>query len=88
MLNYCSIKSNLLPIIADKNQLKQGKYTAGTHIPISTLETMLAQKPATVFVLAWNFKDEIVEELRANGFSGKFLIPFPDPPRIYSGEKP
>jgi len=84
MLNYCRIKSNLLPIIADKNPLKQGKYTAGTHIPIITLEKMIVQKPVAVFILSWNFKDEIIEELRANRFSGKFLIPFPDPPQIYS----
>jgi len=82
LLNFCGITRETLPSIADKNPLKQGLYTAGTHIPIIPIDQMLSQKPSSVFVLAWNFKDEIIEELREMGFRGTFLIPFPDPPHI------
>lgn len=80
MLNFCGINSAVLPLIADKNPLKQGLYTAGTHIPIVPIEKMLEQKPTTIFILAWNFKDEIMDELqKVYRYRGKFLIPFPDP---------
>ena len=82
LLNYCAIDNSALPVIADKNPLKQGLYTAGTHIPIVPIGEMLSQRPSSIFVLAWNFKDEIMEELRGSGYSGKFLIPFPDPPHV------
>ncbi len=80
LLTYCDITTNDIVVIADKNPLKQGLYTAGSHIPIMTVDAMLAKNPATVAILAWNFKDEIIAELRERGFRGTFLIPFPDPP--------
>lgn len=82
LLNFCGITHEMLSSIADKNPLKQGLYTAGTHIPIVPINDMLAQRPSCVFVLAWNFKDEIIEELRALGFTGMSLVPFPDPPSV------
>lgn len=82
LLNFCNVSNRLLPAIADKNPLKQGLCTAGTHIPIVTIDALLEQHPKTIAVLAWNFKDEIVDELRSLGYRGKFLLPFPDLPYI------
>ena len=35
-----------------------------------------------LLLLAWNFQDEIIQELRAAGFSGQFIIPLPGEPHI------
>jgi SAM-dependent methyltransferase len=86
MLNFCGIDTRYLPIIADKNTLKHKKYTAGTHIPIDDPVNAMKSKPDTVFILAWNFTDEIIDYLRKEfGFKGKFIIPLPNNPRIIRG---
>lgn len=78
MLNFCGIDKSVLPLIADKSPLKQGLYTPGTHIKIVSPKEMLSSAPDVIMLLAWNFKDEIVADLReAFGYRGAFLIPFP-----------
>lgn len=79
MLNFCGINNTVISSIADKSPLKQGLFTAGTHIPIMPIKDMLTQHPDTILILAWNFKDEIIGELREFGYTGDFLIPFPAP---------
>jgi hypothetical protein len=83
LLNFCGISSKTIKAIADQNTLKQGLFTAGTHIPIIAPEEAMDKKPRTVFILAWNFKDEIVERLEKEfGFRGNYLIPLPGDPAL------
>lgn len=83
LLNFCGIDSDLLPVIADQNPLKQGLYTAGTHIKIETPENAIAQNPQTVFILAWNFAKEIINTLKQKyNFKGKVIVPLPNDPRV------
>ena len=35
-----------------------------------------------ILLLAWNFKDEIIEDLVASGYQGKFITPLPGNPSI------
>ncbi|MFH1380023.1 MAG: class I SAM-dependent methyltransferase [bacterium] len=79
-LNYCQFDHSVVKAIIDKNRLKQGYYTPGTSIPIISLQQGLAYKPDMLFVLGWNFKDEILNECSNAGFKGPFLIPFPQKP--------
>ncbi len=82
MLNFCGIDSSLISSIIDKNPLKKGLFTAGTHIPIVSPEEGMRQNPQTVCILAWNFKEEIIEELKNKfGFKGGYVIPLPGEPR-------
>ncbi len=83
LLNFCKINSRQLPIIADKNPLKQKKYTAGTHILIESPEAVMAREPSHVFILAWNFEKEIKNYLGKDfGFKGTYIVPLPNNPRI------
>ncbi len=82
MLNFCGINASRLPVIADKNPLKQGRYTAGTRIPIEKPEAVMARKPTHVFILAWNFEEEIIDYLKnVFGFRGMYIVPLPNDPR-------
>ena len=82
LLNFCGIDFKTLPVIADMNPLKQGRYTAGTHIPIKSVEEVMARNPKHIFVLAWNFADEIMKSLGEKfHFTGEYLIPLPHDPR-------
>ena len=69
-------------MIIDKNPLKHGLLTAGSNIPIVSFEEGLEYIEGVdiLLLLAWNFKDEIINELRMSGFKGKFIIPLPENP--------
>ena len=77
-LNYCNIDDKQISGIIDNNPLKQNLYAPGSSIPIVDLSTGLKLKPDLIFILAWNFKDEIVSLCRSAGYDGPFLIPFPN----------
>lgn len=80
LLNYYNIGPDLLDFLADRNSLKQGRFSPGTHIPVVSPDEIARQKPDYLLILAWNFKDEIMQQqeaFRAGG--GKFIIPIPEP---------
>ncbi len=80
LLNYCRIGDDLLDFITEKSELKIGRYSPGTHIPIYSDAKLIKEKPDYALLLAWNFADEIIKNLdqyRKNG--GKFIIPIPMP---------
>ena len=80
MLNFCGIDHNQLICVADQNPLKHNRYTPGTDVLILSPEEALKEKPDTVVILAWNFKDEIIEDLKEKGFKGSVIIPLPNIP--------
>lgn len=83
MLNFCNINTGLIPIIADGNPLKQGLYTAGTHILIDSPNNVMRKNPNFIVILAWNFGNEIIKILKEKyKFKGKLLIPLPNNPKI------
>ena len=84
LLNYCGISNEHISVIIDKNPMKDGLITAGSNIPVVSFEESLIEinKFEKILLLAWNFQDEIIQELRDAGFSGKFIIPLPGNPHI------
>ena len=85
-LNFCGFDSAHIKAIIDNNPLKQGMYSPGSSIPIVTLERGMQMNPDVIFILAWNFRDEIVQECRANGYIGAFLVGFPQSPYYFRGQ--
>ncbi|MAJ81766.1 MAG: hypothetical protein CMF41_02495 [Legionellales bacterium] len=83
MLNFLGVDERHIECIYDKNPLKQGLLTAGTDIPIKSLDYDCIKQRTTILLLAWNFKDEIIKELRGMGFKGRFIIPLPFSVEIY-----
>ncbi|MBI3541393.1 MAG: methyltransferase, partial [Deltaproteobacteria bacterium] len=83
LLNYCGIDYRHLEMVADKNQLKHGRYTPGTDIPIVTPEKAFACHPDSVLLLAWNFREEILKQIKDDyGWHGEVIIPLPGNPTI------
>jgi hypothetical protein len=78
LLNYCGVRTDFIDYTVDKNVYKQGKFLPGTHIPIYEPNRIKETKPDYLFILPWNFKDEIMEQ---NAFirqwGGKFVVPIP-----------
>jgi len=83
LLNFAKIDANLISNIADQSSLKQGRFTAGTHIPIISPEEMINRNPDAIVILAWNFADEISNILRNKfNYKGRIIIPLPNTPKI------
>ncbi|MHA2282088.1 MAG: class I SAM-dependent methyltransferase [Promethearchaeota archaeon] len=79
-LNFCGFNSSDICAIIDNNRMKQGLYSPGTSIPIVSLDFGLKMEPEFIFILAWNFKEEIIKNSREKGYGGHFLLPFPNEP--------
>ena len=68
-----------LDYIADRNTLKQGRLTPGSHIPIVAPEHIFKDRPDLVVVLAWNFAEEIADQLSAYvEAGGRLVVPVPE----------
>ena len=80
LLNYCGIDKDMLDVITEKSELKIGRFSPGKHIPIVPDSYLLDKQPDYVLLLAWNFADEIMNNLNEyKQRGGKFIIPIPVP---------
>jgi SAM-dependent methyltransferase len=59
LLNYFGIGTQYIDYLVEINPLRKGLYSPGMHIPI-VLEKDLKKQPDIYYVLAWNFKKEIL----------------------------
>jgi len=59
LLNYCQIGPELLDCLVERNPARSNLFSPGMHIPI-VLESDLKRQPDIYFVLAWNFRKEIL----------------------------
>jgi SAM-dependent methyltransferase len=80
LLNYCGIRTDFLDFTVDRNPYKQGRFLPGTHIPIYPPEHIDEVRPDFIFILPWNFKDEILVQLaHARDWGARFIVPIPKP---------
>jgi 2-polyprenyl-3-methyl-5-hydroxy-6-metoxy-1,4-benzoquinol methylase len=59
MLNYFGVGTEYINCLVEKNELRRGLYSPGMHIPI-VIEGEFEELPDIYYVLAWNFKKEIL----------------------------
>ncbi len=79
LLNYYGLGPDVLDYLTDTTPLKQGLYSPGMRIPIRHPDALRTDTPDYVVLLAWNFKDFILEkerELRERGV--KFIVTIPE----------
>ena len=60
LLNYFGITKKDISCLLEKNELRKNLYAPGSHIPI-LLENEVNELPDVFYVLAWNFKKEILK---------------------------
>jgi dTDP-4-amino-4,6-dideoxygalactose transaminase len=79
LLNYAGIKRDLLPMVFDAAESKQGKFMPGSHIPIMKPEILREMKPDFVLVLPWNIVEEVADHHSyIREWGGQFAIAVPE----------
>ena len=68
------IGPDLIEYTVDDSPLKQNKFTPGTHIPIVTRETLLADRPDIVLVFAYEYLDDIRKKTPGGH---RYFLPIP-----------
>lgn len=78
LLNFCGFTADDIAYITDTTPYKVGLLAPGSHIPVRSPDMLKTETPDYILLLAWNYKDFILEkerELRDRG--AKFIIPIP-----------
>lgn len=76
-LNYTGI-GRYISFATDKSKLKQGRYTPGTQIQVYSDSHLIEMQPDNAIILAWNFFEEISENIRKAGYKGRIIRPLPN----------
>ena len=63
LLNYFGVGTDYVECLVEKNELRRGLYSPGMHIPV-VIERELTTVPDVYYVLAWNFKTEILKNFQ------------------------
>ena len=80
LLNFCGIDEKILDYVTEKAPLKIGKYVPGTKLKVFHDDILSKDFPDYALLLAWNFADEIIKNLKSfTKRNGKFIIPIPHP---------
>jgi SAM-dependent methyltransferase len=79
LLNYCGIGTDFLDYTVDKSPHKQGSYLPGVRVPIHAPGEIERTRPDYVFILPWNLRDEIMEEMAfVRDWGGRFIVRMPE----------
>ena len=82
LLNAARLSSKQISVIADNNEWKQGLFAPGSAIQIVSPQEAFALTPDVVVLLAWNFKSELLSQLKSIGFRGDVILPLPGMPYV------
>jgi len=78
LIQLFGLDKEILPCISERNPDKVGLRTLGTDIVLISEEDARKQNPASMLVLPWYFKDEIVKrESQYLEGGGTLLFPMP-----------
>lgn len=77
-LNTCHLTDAEIPFVIDDTPEKQGRFIPGTGIEIISRDVIKKYHMDYILILAHNFKDYIMISLRKDGYTGKFIVMFPD----------
>ena len=59
LLNYLGVDTGYIEVLVERNALRRGLFAPGSHIPV-VIEDEFTEIPDVYYVLAWNYKDEIL----------------------------
>jgi SAM-dependent methyltransferase len=84
LLNAVGEESKTIAGIADNNPRKWGMLSPGLHLQIANPSTLINDNVKTIFICAFNFETEIVNQLKSElNWSGEVIVPLPNVLRKY-----
>lgn len=79
LINYAGIRRDLVPWVVDRNPAKQGKYMPGSRLPIVGEDRLRAERPKYLWILPWNLRAELTEQLSyVREWGGQFVFAIPE----------
>ena len=83
LLNCAGVRTDLVDYAVDRSPHKQGLFLPGSHIPIHAPGKVMETKPDYLLILAWNLREEIMEQMASiRAWGGRFVVAIPDV-RVY-----
>ena len=78
LLNFVGLDRTTISACVDSTPLKQNRYLPQSGIRIISEEQGVENPPDYYLLTAWNYKEEIINKVRAGGnFHSKFIVPIP-----------
>jgi hypothetical protein len=78
LLNFLGLSPSDIIAVAENNELKIGKLTPGSHIPIIGDEKFMGSGISHALLLSWNYAEFFLKNSKFVLNGGKFIIPLPD----------
>jgi SAM-dependent methyltransferase len=80
LINYIGLDDGILDAVMEINTShKLNKYMPGTRIPVLDEALLFQNQPEYALLLSWHITNELVANLKKNGYRGKFITPLPEP---------
>jgi|TARA_B110000977_G_scaffold36325_1_gene48667 hypothetical protein len=78
LLNYAGINTDLVSVIFDASESKQGQYMPGSHIPIKDPVQIKDFNPDCIIILPWNIQEEIKNKIDSYFSENKLVVSIND----------
>lgn len=79
LLNYAGVKPDLLSVVFDAAESKQGKFLPGSHIPVLAPALISDHRPDILVILPWNIAEEVMEQqAHVAEWGGEFVVAIPN----------
>lgn len=80
LVNYVGIDDGIVDYVLEtSNSHKLNKYLPGTRIPVIDEARLFSDQPEYALLLSWHIASELISNLRRKGYTGKFIVPLPEP---------
>mgnify|MGYP000748244059 CR=1 FL=1 len=80
LVNYVGIDDGIVDYVLEtSNSHKLNKYLPGTRIPVIDEARLFTDQPEYALLLSWHIAPELISNLRRKGYTGKFIVPLPEP---------
>lgn len=63
LLNFLGVGADRVKVLVERNPLRRGLFAPGSHIPV-VIEDEFTERPDVYYVLAWNFREEILKRYK------------------------
>src|SRR5690606_27030140 len=79
LLVYCGVRADFVDYTVDRSPHKQGRFLPGSRIPILAPERIFETRPDYVWILPWNLRAEIAEQMAGiREWGGRFVVAVPE----------